>query len=144
MDQILSQNSFIVAYMHCFKAIGLVFATTVLFGFQADPWRANELFDAATIATELKSKPSDQPLILQVGFQSLYKSVRITHARCRAGLHRGGHRESGTTGKGCGQGSRHPDLLRLLPVGKMSQHPPGSRQAARVGIYPGSGVEDPH
>jgi thiosulfate/3-mercaptopyruvate sulfurtransferase len=81
MEQILSQNSLIVAYMHCLNAIGLVFATTVLFGFQSDPWRANELFDAATIATELKSKPLDQPLILQVGFQSLYKSVRIPQAK---------------------------------------------------------------
>jgi len=59
----------------------LVFAAAALFGFQSpDPWRANELFDAATIAAKLKSSPADQPLILQVGFQVLYRSVRIPGA----------------------------------------------------------------
>lgn len=67
--------------MGLLRTFVLVFAAVALFGFQqADPWRANELFDAATIAAELKSKPADQPLILQVGFQSLYKSVRIAHS----------------------------------------------------------------
>ncbi len=59
-----------------------VFVAVTLLGFErADPWRAQELFDAATIAAKLKSSPADQPLILQVGFQSLYKSVRIIHAK---------------------------------------------------------------
>ena len=60
----------------------LVLAAVALFGFeQADPWRANELFDAATIAAKLKSSPADPPLILQVGFQALYRSVRISNAK---------------------------------------------------------------
>ncbi len=60
----------------------LVFEAIALFGFQtADPWRANELVDAATIAARVKSSSGDQPLILQVGFQALYKSVRIPHAK---------------------------------------------------------------
>jgi len=68
--------------MQFLRTFVLVFVVVALFGFQAaDPWRANELMDAATIAAELKGKPADQPLILQVGFQALYKSVRITNAR---------------------------------------------------------------
>ena len=67
--------------MRFFRTFVPIFAAVALFGFQqADPWRANELSDAATTAAELKSKPADQPLILQVGFQSLYKSVRLPHS----------------------------------------------------------------
>jgi thiosulfate/3-mercaptopyruvate sulfurtransferase len=68
--------------MHFLRTFVLVLAAVALFGFeQSDPWRANELFDAATIAAKLKSSPADQPLILQVGFESLYKSVRIANAK---------------------------------------------------------------
>jgi hypothetical protein len=64
------------------RTFALVFTALALFGFeQADPWRAGELFDAATIAAKLKGPAADQPLILQVGFQALYKSVRIPNAK---------------------------------------------------------------
>ena len=82
--------------MRFLRTVIPVFAAVALFGFQqADPWRANELFDAATIAAELKSKPADQPLILQVGFESLYKSVRIPHSGSTPGQARRpeGHRQ---------------------------------------------------
>ena len=68
--------------MRSLRVLVLAFAAVALFGFeQADPWRANELFDAATIAAKLKAPPASQPLILQVGFQALYKSVRIPNAK---------------------------------------------------------------
>jgi hypothetical protein len=67
--------------MHFLRTFVLGFVAIALFGFeQADPWRTNELFDAAAIAAELNGKPSDRPLILQVGFHSLYTSARIPNA----------------------------------------------------------------
>jgi hypothetical protein len=68
--------------MRLLRTFILVFGAVALFGFQAtDPWRAGELVDAATIAAKLKSGSGDQPLILQVGFQALYRSVRIPGAK---------------------------------------------------------------
>lgn len=65
--------------MKYFRA-ALVLAAATLFAYQQpDPWKAGDVFDAATIAAQLKSGP--QPLILQVGFQALYKSVRIPGAK---------------------------------------------------------------
>jgi len=63
------------------KTSVLVFAAVALFGFQqTDPWRPTDLLDASTAAAKLKARPADQPL-LQVGFQALYKSVRVTGAK---------------------------------------------------------------
>jgi len=63
------------------KTSMLVFAAVALFGFQqTDPWRPTDLLDASTAAAKLKARPADQPL-LQVGFQALYKSVRVTGAK---------------------------------------------------------------
>jgi len=68
--------------MRFWRNFTLIFSATALFGFQsADPWRANELVDGATIAAKIKGKPADQPLILQIGFDALYRSVRIAHAK---------------------------------------------------------------
>ncbi len=59
----------------------LVFAAVALFGFQqTDPWRPLDLLDASSAAAKLKAPPADQPLVLQVGFQALYKSVRVPGA----------------------------------------------------------------
>ena len=64
------------------KTSVLVFAAVALFGFQqTDPWRPTDLIDASTAAAKLKARPADQPLLLQVGFQALYKSVRVTGAK---------------------------------------------------------------
>jgi len=68
--------------MRILKTSLLVFAAVALFGFQqSDPWRPMDLLDAATAAAKLKAKPAEQPLLLQVGFQALYKSVRVTGAK---------------------------------------------------------------
>jgi hypothetical protein len=68
--------------MRRLKPFALIFAAVALFGFQkTDPWRPNDLVEPATAAAELKAKPADQPLVLQVGFQALYKSTRIPGAK---------------------------------------------------------------
>jgi thiosulfate/3-mercaptopyruvate sulfurtransferase len=60
----------------------LIFGAAALFGFQqTDPWRPNDLVDAATAAAKLKAKPADQRLILQVGFNALYRSTRLPGAK---------------------------------------------------------------
>jgi thiosulfate/3-mercaptopyruvate sulfurtransferase len=64
------------------KTSALIFAAVALFGYQqTDPWRPNDLLDAATVAAKLKAKPADQPLLLQIGFQALYRSTRIPGAK---------------------------------------------------------------
>ncbi len=61
-----------------FLRASLLFTTVVLFGYQAaDPWRANGLVQPADAAAKLARNKSDQPIILQVGFQALYKGARI-------------------------------------------------------------------
>ena len=67
--------------MRRLKPFVLIFAAVALFGFQkTDPWRPTDLVDPASAAAKLKAKPADQPLLLQVGFQALYKSTRIDPA----------------------------------------------------------------
>jgi len=64
--------------MRRLKSVVLLFAAVALFGFQqTDPWRPADLVEPASAAAKLKAKPADQPLLLQVGFQALYKSTRI-------------------------------------------------------------------
>ena len=64
------------------KTSALIFAAVALFGYQqTDPWRPNDLLDAATVAAKLKAKPADQPLLLQIGFQALYRSTRLPGAK---------------------------------------------------------------
>lgn len=68
--------------MRLLRLLVLTFAAVALFAFeQADPWRANELFDAATMANKLKATGVEQPLVLQVGFEALYQSVRIPNSK---------------------------------------------------------------
>jgi thiosulfate/3-mercaptopyruvate sulfurtransferase len=69
--------------MRPLKASLLIFAAVALFGYQqsADPWRASELLQPAAVAAELKAKTGEQPLILQVGFQALYRGARLTGAK---------------------------------------------------------------
>ena len=68
--------------MRHLKPFALIFAAAALFGFQkTDPWRPADLVDPASAAAKLKAKPADQPLVLQVGFQALYKSTRIPGAK---------------------------------------------------------------
>lgn len=56
----------------------LVFCAVALFGFeQTDPWRPADLLDTATAAAKLRAKPADQPLILHIGFQTLFKGARL-------------------------------------------------------------------
>jgi thiosulfate/3-mercaptopyruvate sulfurtransferase len=64
------------------KTSALIFAAVALFGYQqTDPWRPNDLLDGATVAAKLKAKPADQPLLLQIGFQALYRSTRLPGAK---------------------------------------------------------------
>ena len=60
----------------------LVFCAVALFAYQqTDPWRPTDLKEAASVAAALKAQPKDQPLILHVGFQTLYNSTRIPGAK---------------------------------------------------------------
>jgi thiosulfate/3-mercaptopyruvate sulfurtransferase len=68
--------------MRFLKPFVLIFAAVALFGFQqSDPWRPTDLLDPAAAAAKLKAKRADRPLVLQVGFEALYKSTRIPGAK---------------------------------------------------------------
>jgi thiosulfate/3-mercaptopyruvate sulfurtransferase len=57
----------------------LLLAATVLFAFQTpEPFHASDLVDSPAFAAKMKGK---NPLILQVGFQALYKGARIPGAQ---------------------------------------------------------------
>ena len=66
--------------MKIFSPSLLIFAAAAAFAFQApEPFRAADLVDSAAFAAKMKS--SKPPLILQVGFQALYKGARIPGAQ---------------------------------------------------------------